>query len=60
MATRCHNSLGIMWRDGLTYGRKDSKFAFKFTHFAVAAGQALAGAQVNLRKHHHGKYNGNL
>jgi len=35
----CHNGLGIMWRDGLIDGRKDSKAAF--THFAVAAGQGL-------------------
>ncbi|KAH9956533.1 hypothetical protein BC827DRAFT_1261800 [Russula dissimulans] len=47
----CHNGLGIMWRDGLTEGRKDGKKAF--THFAVAAGQDLAEAQVNLGKHHY-------
>ena len=48
----CHNGLGIMWRDGLTEGRKDSKKSF--AHFAVAAGQDLADAQVNLGKHHYG------
>jgi len=47
----CHNGLGIMWRDGLIDGRKDSKAAF--THFAIAAGQDLAEAQVNLGKHHY-------
>ncbi|KAI0302368.1 hypothetical protein B0F90DRAFT_1809833 [Multifurca ochricompacta] len=47
----CHNGLGIMWRDGLIEGRKDSKKSS--THFAVAAGQDLAEAQVNLGKHHY-------
>ncbi|KAI0272118.1 hypothetical protein BGY98DRAFT_1002630 [Russula aff. rugulosa BPL654] len=47
----CHNGLGIIWRDGLTDGKKDSKAAF--THFAIAAGQDLAEAQVNLGKHHY-------
>lgn len=47
----CHNGLGIIWRDGLIDGRKDSKAAF--THFAIAAGQDLAEAQVNLGKHHY-------
>ena len=47
----CHNGLGIMWRDGLVDGRQDSKAAF--THFAIAAGQDLAEAQVNLGKHHY-------
>lgn len=47
----CHNGLGIIWRDGLIDGKKDSKAAF--THFAVAAGQDLAEAQVNLGKHHY-------
>ena len=50
----CHNGLGIMWRDGLTDGKKDSKAAF--THFAIAAGQDLAEAQVNLGKHHYREY----
>jgi SEL1 protein len=47
----CHNGLGIIWRDGLIDGRKDSKASF--THFAIAAGQDLAEAQVNLGKHHY-------
>ena len=47
-----------MWRDGLIDARKDSKSAF--TYFAVATGQALAGAQVNLGKHGYGEYIGNL
>jgi len=47
----CHNGLGIMWRDGLIDGRKDSKASF--AHFAVAAGQDLAEAQVNLGKYHY-------
>jgi SEL1 protein len=47
----CHNGLGIIWRDGLIDGRKDSKAAS--THFAIAAGQDLAEAQVNLGKHHY-------
>ncbi|KAI0000900.1 hypothetical protein BJV77DRAFT_1057826 [Russula vinacea] len=47
----CHNGLGIIWRDGLIEGRKDSKASF--THFAIAAGQDLAEAQVNLGKHHY-------
>lgn len=50
----CHNGLGIIWRDGLIEGRKDSKASF--THFAIAAGQDLAEAQVNLGKHHYRKY----
>jgi len=54
----CHNGLGIMWRDGLIDGRRDSKAAS--AHFAVAAGQDLAEAQVNLGKYHYGKYIGNL
>jgi SEL1 protein len=49
-----HNGLGTIWRDGLIEGRKDSKVAF--THFAIAAGQDLAEAQVNLGKHHYRKY----
>jgi len=47
-----------MWRDGLINGQKDSKSAF--THFAIAAGQDLADAQVNLGKHHYSEYIGNL
>jgi len=47
----CHNGLGIMWRDGLVDGRRDIKKSV--TNFAVAAGQDLAEAQVNLGKHHY-------
>jgi SEL1 protein len=47
----CHNGLGIIWRDGLIEGRKDSKKYL--AHFTVAAGQDLAEAQVNLGKHHY-------
>lgn len=54
----CHNGLGIIWRDGLLDGRKDSKAAL--THFTVAAGLDLAEAQVNLGKYHYGKYFGAL
>jgi SEL1 protein len=54
----CHNGLGIIWRDGLIDGRKDSKISF--THFTVAAGQDLAEAEVNMGKHHDGKYFGTL
>lgn len=54
----CHNGLGIIWRDGLLDGRKDSKAAL--THFAIAAGLDLAEAQVNLGKHHYGKHLGTL
>ncbi|KAI0251144.1 hypothetical protein BJV78DRAFT_1282662 [Lactifluus subvellereus] len=45
----CHNGLGIIWRDGLVEGKKDIKKAL--AHFAIAAGQDLAEAQVNLGKH---------
>ena len=55
---KCHNGLGTIWHDGLIDGRKDSKSAF--IHFAVAAGQGLADARVNLGKHHYGEYIGNL
>jgi SEL1 protein len=54
----CHNGLGIIWRDGLVEGKKDIKKAL--THFAVAAGQDLAEAQVNLGKHHYRKCLGTL
>ncbi|KAH9174932.1 HCP-like protein [Lactarius sanguifluus] len=47
----CHNGLGIMWRDGLVDGRRDTKKSV--TNFAVAAGQDLAEAQLNLGKHHY-------
>ncbi|KAI0002186.1 HCP-like protein [Russula compacta] len=47
----CHNGLGIIWRDGLIEGRKDSKKAL--AHFTIAAGQDLAEAQVNLGKHYY-------
>ena len=49
----CHNGLGIIWRDGLIEGRKDSKKAL--AHFTIAAGQDLAEAQVNLGKHYYSK-----
>jgi SEL1 protein len=49
----CHNGLGIIWRDGLVQGRVDLKKAT--THFAIAAGQELAEAQVNLGKLQYGK-----
>jgi SEL1 protein len=49
----CHNGLGIIWRDGLVQGRVDLKKAA--AHFATAAGQELAEAQVNLGKLHYGK-----
>jgi len=39
-------------------GRKDSKSAF--IHFALAAGQDIADAQVNPGEHHCGEYIGNL
>ncbi|KAF8270495.1 hypothetical protein EI94DRAFT_775294 [Lactarius quietus] len=47
----CHNGLGIMWRDGLIDGRRDHKKSL--TSFAIAAGQDLAEAQINLGKHHY-------
>ncbi|KAI9441659.1 hypothetical protein H4582DRAFT_2110434 [Lactarius indigo] len=47
----CHNGLGIMWRDGLIDGKRDTKKSV--TNFAVAAGQDLAEAQLNLGKHHY-------
>lgn len=49
----CHNGLGIIWRDGLVDGKKDLKKANG--HFAVAAGQDLAEAQVNIGKYHYRK-----
>ncbi|KAI0294401.1 hypothetical protein BC826DRAFT_1012129 [Russula brevipes] len=45
-----HNGLGIIWRDGLIEGRKDIKRAL--SHFAAAAGQDLAEAQINLGKYY--------
>jgi SEL1 protein len=50
----CHNGLGIMWRDGLVDGRRDAKKSL--TSFAVAAGQDLAEAQINLGKHHYREF----
>ena len=47
----CHNGLGIIWRDGLVKGRVDLKKALE--HFAIASGQELAEAQVNLGKYHY-------
>jgi SEL1 protein len=50
----CHNGLGIIYRDGLvTNGKPDMKKAMH--HFAAAAGQELAEAQVNIAKIHFGK-----
>jgi len=49
-----HNGLGLIWRDGLVQGRVDLKKAK--THFAAAAGQELAEAQVNLGKYHYGEF----
>ncbi|KAI0827882.1 HCP-like protein [Trametes gibbosa] len=46
-----HNSLGIIWRDGLVDGKKDLKRAMG--HFAAAAAQELAEAQVNIGKYHY-------
>ncbi|KAL1681892.1 hypothetical protein EV122DRAFT_260478 [Schizophyllum commune] len=47
----CHNGLGIMFRDGLVPNAKaDMKKAL--SHFAVAAGQELAEAQVHIGKYH--------
>ncbi|KAI6029414.1 hypothetical protein BKA83DRAFT_4218619 [Pisolithus microcarpus] len=40
----CHNGLGIIWRDGLA-----------LEHFAIAAGQELAEAHVNLGKHYYAR-----
>ena len=48
-----HNGLGIIWRDGLVDGKKDLKQAM--AHFAAAATQELAEAQVNIGKYHYGK-----
>ncbi|KAI0665661.1 HCP-like protein [Trametes maxima] len=47
----CHNGLGIIWRDGLVDGKKDVKRAM--SHFAAAATQELAEAQVNIGKYHY-------
>ncbi|KAL4079286.1 hypothetical protein J3A83DRAFT_4208580 [Scleroderma citrinum] len=49
----CHNGLGILWREGLVKGRKDTRKALE--HFAIAAGQELAEAHVNLGKHHYAR-----
>jgi len=49
----CHNALGILWREGLVKGRKDTRKALEY--FAIAAGQELAEAHVNLGKHHYGQ-----
>ena len=50
----CHNGLGIMFRDGLVPNAKaDMKKAL--SHFAVAAGQELAEAQVHIGKYHFGE-----
>lgn len=49
----CHNALGILWREGLVKGRKDTRKALE--HFAIAAGQELAEAHVNLGKHHYAR-----
>ncbi|KAI6007730.1 hypothetical protein F5J12DRAFT_905581 [Pisolithus orientalis] len=49
----CHNGLGIVWRDGLVKGKKDIRKALE--HFAIAAGQELAEAHVNLGKHHYAR-----
>ncbi|EJF57566.1 HCP-like protein [Dichomitus squalens LYAD-421 SS1] len=46
-----HNGLGIIWRDGLVDGKKDVKKAM--AHFAAAATQELAEAQVNIGKYHY-------
>lgn len=48
-----HNGLGIIHRDGLV-SRADAKAAL--AHFSNAAGQELAEAQVNMGKHHYGKW----
>ncbi|KZT23519.1 HCP-like protein [Neolentinus lepideus HHB14362 ss-1] len=47
----CHNGLGIILRDGLVDGRKDTKQAL--VHFTAAADQDLAEAQVNLGKYYY-------
>lgn len=49
----CHNGLGIIWRDGLVKGKKDIRKALE--HFAIAAGQELAEAHVNLGKHYYAR-----
>lgn len=46
----CHNGLGIIWRDGLGV-KKDERKAI--ASFAIAAGQDLAEAQVNMGKYHY-------
>ena len=50
----CHNSLGIMWRDGLVPGRQDMKKALE--HFHKAAGNDVAEAFVNLGKYHYSEF----
>lgn len=47
----CHNGLGIIWRDGLVDGKKDLTKAVH--HFANAASQELAEAQVQLGKYYY-------
>lgn len=46
------NGLGVIYRDGLAGGKKDSKVAHEY--FVAAASQDLAEAQVNLGKYHFG------
>lgn len=47
----CHNGLGLLIRDGLAGLKSNKDNALK--HFAVAAGQELAEAQVNIAKYHY-------
>ncbi|KIY68091.1 HCP-like protein [Cylindrobasidium torrendii FP15055 ss-10] len=47
----CHNGLGLLIRDGLAGLKSNKDSALK--HFAVAAGQELAEAQVNIAKYHY-------
>ena len=48
-----HKGLGIIWRDGLVDDKKDLKQAM--VHFAAAATQVLAEAQVNIGNYRYGK-----
>jgi SEL1 protein len=50
----CHNSLGILYREGFPGVKPDLKKAM--AHFSVAAGQELAEAQVNMGKYHYGAH----
>ena len=50
----CHNSLGIIWRDGLVDGKRDDRKAM--AQFNTAAGEDLAEAQINLGKYHYGAF----